>query len=169
MFQQIQLYKYKYIIIANQIMILASTRFHMYQNLKLVSYKSYIVGNKAKGRISKRVFQEKKTRQIFRKTNFSYPLICTRTYAYQGARNVRFWVNLACFVFLKHPFRDSPFCLITDDIAFRKNSFLNSSSPNGIAFWNKYRRFGRLVKRFSWRNPTKWKFSEIRNYHRRYL
>ena len=30
------------------------------------------VGNKAKGRISKRVFQEKKARQIFRKTNISY-------------------------------------------------------------------------------------------------
>ena len=28
-----------------------------------------IVGNKAKGRISKRVFQENKARQIFRKTN----------------------------------------------------------------------------------------------------
>ena len=34
-----------------------------------------VVGNKAKGRISKRVFQENKTPQIFRKTNFSYSLI----------------------------------------------------------------------------------------------
>ena len=32
-----------------------------------------IVSNKAKGRISKRVFQENKARQIFRKTNISYP------------------------------------------------------------------------------------------------
>ena len=32
------------------------------------------VGNKVKGRISKRVFQENKARQIFRKTNISYPL-----------------------------------------------------------------------------------------------
>ena len=38
----------------------------------------YFVGNKAKGRISKRVFQENKARQIFQKTNISYPLICTR-------------------------------------------------------------------------------------------
>ena len=37
-----------------------------------------LVGNKAKGRISKRVFQENKARQIFRKTNISYPLIRTR-------------------------------------------------------------------------------------------
>ena len=35
----------------------------------------YIVGNEAKGRISKRVFQESKARQNFRKTNISYPLI----------------------------------------------------------------------------------------------
>ena len=38
-----------------------------------------------------------------------------RTCAYQGIRNVRFSQNLACFVFLKHPFWDSPFCLITDE------------------------------------------------------
>ena len=31
-----------------------------------------IVGNKVKGRISKRVFQENKARQIFRETNISY-------------------------------------------------------------------------------------------------
>ena len=42
--------------------------------------KQNCVGNKAKGRISKRVFQESKGRQIFRKTNLSYPLIRARTY-----------------------------------------------------------------------------------------
>ena len=36
-----------------------------------------LFGNKAKGRISKRVFQENKARQIFRKTNISYSLIRT--------------------------------------------------------------------------------------------
>ena len=50
-----------------------------------------IVGNKAKGRISKRVFQENKGRQIFQRTNISYPMIHTRTCAYQGVRNVRFF------------------------------------------------------------------------------
>ena len=35
--------------------------------------------NKAKGRISKHVFQENKARQIFRKMNISYLLIRTRT------------------------------------------------------------------------------------------
>ena len=56
------------------------------------------VGNEAKGRISKRVFQQNKARQIFRQTNISYPLIRTRTYS--GGK--------------KNPFWDSPFCLITD-------------------------------------------------------
>ena len=35
--------------------------------------------------------------------------------AYQGVRNICFLENLACFVFLKHPFWDSTFGLITDD------------------------------------------------------
>ena len=35
--------------------------------------------------------------------------------AYQGVRNVYFSEILACFAFLKHPFWDSPFCLITDE------------------------------------------------------
>ena len=38
--------------------------FISYRSLRL---KAYFVGNKAKGRISKRVFQENKARQIFRK------------------------------------------------------------------------------------------------------
>ena len=76
------------------------------KNLRL--YSSII---KQKGRISKRVFQENKAPQIFRKTDIS----C----AYQGARNVRFLENWACVVFLKHPFWDSPFCLITDALQIR--------------------------------------------------
>ena len=34
----------------------------------------------------------------------------------QEVRNVRFLENLACFVFLKHTFSYSPFCLITNDL-----------------------------------------------------
>ena len=33
-----------------------------------------------------------------------------------GVINVRFSENLACFVFLKQPFQDSSFCLITDEL-----------------------------------------------------
>ena len=91
--------------------------------------KANTVGNKVKGRISKRLFQGNKARQIFRKTNSSYPLIRTRTCAYQGIRNVRFSENLTCFVFLKHPFRDSPFCLITDGTPFQHQVKIFTNLP----------------------------------------
>ena len=54
------------------------------------------VGNKAKGRMSKRVRKKKKAHRIFQKT----PCACTCTCAYQETRNVRFSENVACFVFL---------------------------------------------------------------------
>ena len=59
-----------------------------------------IVGNHAKGRISRRVLQENQVRQIFRKTIISYPLVRTLTRTYQEVRNVHFSENLAYFVFL---------------------------------------------------------------------
>ena len=59
------------------------------------------------------MFQENKARQIFRKTNISYPLIRTRTCAYEGERNVRFSENLACFVFLNTHFEIHPFALLS--------------------------------------------------------
>ena len=43
-------------------------------------------------------------------------VLLVRMCAYQGVRNVRFSENLGCFVFLKHPFWDSPFYLITDEL-----------------------------------------------------
>ena len=39
-----------------------------------------------------------------------------RTCTFQGVRNVRFSQNLACFIFFKHSFWDSHFCLITEDL-----------------------------------------------------
>ena len=60
-----------------------------------LTFITQFIGNKAKGRISKRVFQEKKVRQIFRKTNIFYPLIRIRTCAYQGVRNVSFSKSFA--------------------------------------------------------------------------
>ena len=73
-----------------------------------------VVGNMAKGRISKRRKQEYKARQIFGKTNMFYPLIRTRACAYQGVKsvrfsyqgvtNVRFSENVESFVFLLPPF-----------------------------------------------------------------
>ena len=61
------------------------------------------MGNKAEGRTSKRMFQENKARQIFRKKeHFLPPDTLVRTCAYHGAKNVRFSENLTGFVFLKH-------------------------------------------------------------------
>ena len=58
-----------------------------------------VVGNKVKGRISKRMFQENTTPQIDRKTNISYPLIRTRTCSCQGVRHIRFSEKLTCYLF----------------------------------------------------------------------
>ena len=101
--------------------------FHVFEIVQMVQNHArrliwklwYTVGNEPKGWISKRVFQENKARQLFRKTNISYPLIDTCTCARQRLRNVCFSGNLACFVFLKDPFWDSPFWLITDDTGIK--------------------------------------------------
>ena len=64
------------------------------------------------------MLQENKARQIFWKTNILTPWcahVYTCTCAHEGVRNVLFSENLTCFVFLKHPFWDSPFCLITNE------------------------------------------------------
>ena len=52
--------------------------FHVFLYYGVISYFKTFISNKAKGRISKRVFQENESRQIFRTTNISYPLIRTR-------------------------------------------------------------------------------------------
>ena len=45
----------------------------------------------------------KQAKQIFRKTNISNPLICTRTCEYQGVRNVRFFEKFGVLCFLETP------------------------------------------------------------------
>ena len=69
-------------------------------------FRGYNVVNKAKGQISKRVFQESKARQFFRKTNISYLNVFHTSVCIPRLRNVRFLGHLPCFVFLKHPFWD---------------------------------------------------------------
>ena len=54
------------------------------------------------------------TDKTFRNVTINTIMIVVGTCVYQGVRNVRFSENLACFVFLKHPFWNSLFCLITD-------------------------------------------------------
>ena len=108
-------------------------RASIYRSLKMppswIENVSKFVGNKTKGRISKRMFQENKARQIFWKTNISHPLTRTHTCAYQGVGNVCFSENLAWFIFLKHPFWDLPFCLITGE-------FYVKFTPSNQSFYN---------------------------------
>ena len=67
--------------------------------------------------------------------------------AYQGERNVRSSENLACFIFLKHPFCDSPFCLITDELLLfmillfalnPQDSLAGATSTGCKSFWVSY-------------------------------
>ena len=53
--------------------------------------------------MSKRVFQENKTRQIFRKTNICNPVIHIRPCTYQGVSNVRFFGKFDVLCFLETP------------------------------------------------------------------
>ena len=65
-----------------------------------------LVGNTAKGRISKWAFRENKARQTFRKTKISYPLICTRTCAYvcvSGGKKCSFFEKFDVLCFLEIP------------------------------------------------------------------
>ena len=65
-----------------------------------------------KGGISERVLQENKAREIFRKTNISYPLVRTRARTHQGVRNARFLENLASFFSSNTRFEILPFTLL---------------------------------------------------------
>ena len=75
-------------------------RAHRVKNVEKCSIipKPYNKAIMQKGESQNGCFKKNKTRQIFRKTSVSYPLI--RIFcAYQGVRNVRFSENLAYFVF----------------------------------------------------------------------
>ena len=49
----------------------------------IMGYNFQFVGNKAKGQLSRRVFQENRVRQIFQKTNISHLLIRTPRQVFQ--------------------------------------------------------------------------------------
>ena len=76
-------------------------RFYLFNNPCYLITQSLLrkhqnIGNKAKGRISKRVFQETKHAKFSEKR--------TKMLVKNGVKNVRFSENLACCVFLKYPF-----------------------------------------------------------------
>ena len=81
-----------------------------YVNLNLVDLK--LVGNKAKWQISKRLLQENKACQIFRKNEHFLPPDIHTCVGVSGVRNVRFLENLACFVFFNIRFEIRPFSLL---------------------------------------------------------
>ena len=60
---------------------------------------TYFVGNKAKGRISKPLFQENKAHHVFQKTNISYPLIRTHVYV-SGGKKCSFFGKFGVLFFL---------------------------------------------------------------------
>ena len=96
------------------------------------------VGGKAKGRISKRVLQENKGHQIFRKTNISYLLIRTRMCAYQGVRNVCFSEWRALFS-CNTRFEIRPFALLpTSCVIMTKKWHLRSFLPYLVPLYSGY-------------------------------
>ena len=81
---------------------------------KIMEMRQYSWAIMPKGKSHKGVSRKRSTPNAPKNKHFlpsdthTYVCVC----AYQVVRNVRFLENLACFVFLKHPFWDFPFCLI---------------------------------------------------------
>ena len=80
----------------------------------------------------------------------------TPWYRGEGGKNVRFSENLARFVFLKHLFRDSPFCLITDEfqtetsvldfISKQKKRYKKGNQAKFIFLaWKQWKRFKEMI------------------------
>ena len=90
----------------------------------------HFVGNKVKRRISKRVFQENKARQIFQKTNISYTLIRKRTFltplyaqmCVSGGKKCSFLGKFDLLYFFENLVWDSVFWLITDNFSYSKQN-----------------------------------------------
>ena len=63
--------------------------------MSIITYDSAnFVGNKAKGKISKQMFQENKARQLFRKTNISSPCVSAgKKCSYFGKLGVLFFLE----------------------------------------------------------------------------
>ena len=99
--------------------------------INTISSLAPVLQKKFRSNVFMTLFRKTKRYTIIGKTIISYPLIRTGTCTYQGVR-ILFSENLASFVFLKHPFWDSPFCLITDNLFYhflmlpRNHSSLNA-------------------------------------------
>ena len=69
-----------------------------------VEFLETFVDNKAKGRISKRVFKENKARPNFPKNEHFLPHDTNMLVRVSGGKRCFFSENLACFIFLARPF-----------------------------------------------------------------
>ena len=90
---------------------------------------------------------------------------CTRTFAYQALRNVRFSENLACFVFLKHLFWVLPFCLITSELIYSDKTFKLQElieKDGSVSIRQKKHSGGRG------RNDRSWQSSSVTCYYHRW-
>ena len=115
----------------------------------MVSNGLNMVGNKAKGRISKRVLKENQAHQVFQKTNISYSLIRTNKCGYQWVRKVCFLEKLACFCFLVTPiliFAISPY--------YRRHIVLKwhfvALFPSNLVFFRNLQQFCEILKKIHW-------------------
>ena len=90
--------------------------------INTISSLAPVLQKKFRSNVFMTLFRKTKRDTIIGKTIISYPLIRTGTCTYQGVR-ILFSENLASFVFLKHPFWDSLFCLkwLTASQLVRKN------------------------------------------------
>ena len=72
-----------------------------------------------------------------------------------GVKKFLFSENLACFVFLKHPFWDSPFRLITDEfITFITMSLVIKTWVLKIPLWTSHARLTNIVQKKNNNNNT---------------
>ena len=110
-----------------------------------------------KGESQNRCLKKKKHAKFSKKQIILTPWY---TYVYvSGVRNVRFSEDSACFLLLKHPFWDLPFCLITDDLwyvekeqFFSRNIYTITYSIKKSVFESSMEEIGLLILRKKWRN-----------------
>ena len=91
-----------------------------------ISHLPYSLGIRQKGESQNGCFKKAKQAKISEKQTFLTPN--------QEVRNFCFSEILACFAFLKNPFRDLPFCLIIDELTFFQLWFLSKLFDYYIKF-----------------------------------
>ena len=95
---------------------------NIFVSIYVSTYVLRVIRNDKRANLKTGVSRKQSTSNFAKSESFLPPdtYVCV-----SGVRNVRFSENLACFVFLKHPFWDSLFCLITVEVSlFQRDSLL---------------------------------------------